>query len=93
METVRTSETSVYLYEATRRYIPEGCHLRIIVNSFAKHVYGAKTLRLIPLHKTLYHISCNKADGTHNKSENGRGAWVTLCGHPSHTDTDTVTSM
>jgi hypothetical protein len=25
--TVRTSETSVYFNESTRRYIPEGCHL------------------------------------------------------------------
>jgi hypothetical protein len=30
MDVVRTSETSVYTYfkEITRRYIPEGCHLR-----------------------------------------------------------------
>jgi hypothetical protein len=28
--------------------------------------------------------------GTHNVSENGRGAWVALCDHPTHTDTDTV---
>jgi hypothetical protein len=27
MEAVRTSETSVKLYETTRRKIPEGCHL------------------------------------------------------------------
>jgi hypothetical protein len=28
MEAVRTSETSVYLNEPTRRYIPEGPHLK-----------------------------------------------------------------
>jgi hypothetical protein len=27
MEAVRISETSVYFYGVTRRYIPEGCHL------------------------------------------------------------------
>jgi hypothetical protein len=27
-EAVRTSETSAYFYETTRRSIPEGCHLR-----------------------------------------------------------------
>jgi hypothetical protein len=27
MEAVRTSETSIYFNETTRRYIPEGCHL------------------------------------------------------------------
>jgi hypothetical protein len=27
MEAIRTSETSVYFNETTRRYIPEGCHL------------------------------------------------------------------
>jgi hypothetical protein len=29
MEAVRTSETSVYFNETTRRYIPEGCHLQV----------------------------------------------------------------
>jgi hypothetical protein len=29
MEAVRTSETSVYFNETTRRYFPEGCHLHI----------------------------------------------------------------
>jgi hypothetical protein len=29
MEAVRTSETSMYFYQTTRRYIPEGCHLHI----------------------------------------------------------------
>jgi hypothetical protein len=28
MDAVRTSETSVYFNETTRRYIPEGCHLQ-----------------------------------------------------------------
>jgi hypothetical protein len=28
VEVVRTSETSVYFNETTRRYIAEGCHLR-----------------------------------------------------------------
>jgi len=27
MEAVRTSETSVYFHETTRRYVPESCHL------------------------------------------------------------------
>jgi hypothetical protein len=27
MEVLRTSETSVYVYETKRRYIPDGCHL------------------------------------------------------------------
>jgi hypothetical protein len=30
----------------------------------------------------------NKALGTHNRSENGRGAWVALCTHLTYTDTD-----
>jgi hypothetical protein len=30
--------------------------------------------------------------GTHYKSENVRGAWFTLCAHPTHTDTDTDSS-
>jgi hypothetical protein len=25
--------------------------------------------------------------GTHNRPENGRGAWVALCAHPTHADT------
>jgi hypothetical protein len=25
--------------------------------------------------------------GTHNRLENGRGAWVALCAHPAHTNT------
>jgi hypothetical protein len=29
----------------------------------------------------------------HNRSENGRGAWVALCLHPTHIDTVTVTAM
>jgi hypothetical protein len=29
MEAVRTYETSVYFNETTRRYTPEGCHLRL----------------------------------------------------------------
>jgi hypothetical protein len=32
---VHTSETSVYLNETTRRYIPEGCHLHKKCSSFA----------------------------------------------------------
>jgi hypothetical protein len=28
MEAVRASEMSVYFHEATRRYVPEGCHLQ-----------------------------------------------------------------
>jgi hypothetical protein len=31
----------------------------------------------------------NKADGTPNTSENGCDAWVALCAHPTHTDSDT----
>jgi hypothetical protein len=31
----------------------------------------------------------NKADGTPNTSENGRGTWVALCAHPTYTDSDT----
>jgi hypothetical protein len=30
--------------------------------------------------------------GKHKGSENGRGAWVALYVHPTHTDTDTDTS-
>jgi hypothetical protein len=30
----------------------------------------------------------NKADGAHNRLENDRGAWVTLCAHATHTDAD-----
>jgi hypothetical protein len=26
---------------------------------------------------------------THNRSEEGRGSWVALCPHTTHTDTDT----
>jgi hypothetical protein len=31
----------------------------------------------------------NKADGMHNRLENGHGARVTLCANPTHTATDT----
>jgi hypothetical protein len=31
----------------------------------------------------------NKADGTHNRPENGNGAWVALCAHSTYTETDT----
>jgi hypothetical protein len=31
--------------------------------------------------------------GTHKRPENGRGAWVALCAHPTHTDTDSDTSL
>jgi hypothetical protein len=30
-----------------------------------------------------------KQMGTHNSSENGSGAWVALCAHPTLTNTDT----
>jgi hypothetical protein len=30
VEAVRTSETSVYLNENARRYIPESCHLHFV---------------------------------------------------------------
>jgi hypothetical protein len=30
--------------------------------------------------------------GKHNRSENGRGVWVALCAHHTHTDTDTANS-
>jgi hypothetical protein len=30
----------------------------------------------------------NKADRIHNRSENGCGAWVTLCANPTHIDTN-----
>jgi hypothetical protein len=33
MEAVRTSETSVYVNETTRHYIPQDCHLSIDVGS------------------------------------------------------------
>jgi hypothetical protein len=32
MEAVRTSETSVYFIETTRRYIPQGCHHQVYKN-------------------------------------------------------------
>jgi hypothetical protein len=28
--------------------------------------------------------------GTHNKSENGRGAWVAVCAQRTHTDTEHI---
>jgi hypothetical protein len=34
-----------------------------------------------------------KQTRTHNRSENGRGAWVASCAHPTHTDTDTTTNL
>jgi hypothetical protein len=46
MKAVRTSETSVYLNETARRYIPEGCHLHIRRRETLKH----KTL--VPIYVT-----------------------------------------
>jgi hypothetical protein len=37
MQGVRTSETSVYFNESTRRYIPESCHLQFISRSIKVH--------------------------------------------------------
>jgi hypothetical protein len=34
MEAVRTSGTSVYFHETTRRYIPESCHLHRLWSEF-----------------------------------------------------------
>jgi hypothetical protein len=47
----------------------------------------------IPLYKILYFVRGTttggiKQMGTHNRSENGCGAWVALCSYPSHTNTD-----
>jgi hypothetical protein len=48
----------------------------------------------VPLCKILYFergvelLAEKKEMGIHNKSENGRGAWVALYAHPTHTDTD-----
>jgi acyl-CoA hydrolase len=38
MEAVRTSETSVYSKENTRRYIPEGSYLQVSLISCSCHV-------------------------------------------------------
>jgi hypothetical protein len=38
MEAVRTSETSVYSNETTRRYIPEGSNLHIQAKDFAAFI-------------------------------------------------------
>jgi hypothetical protein len=38
MEAVRTSETSMYFKETTRRYIPEGLHLQNLLNSRNRQV-------------------------------------------------------
>jgi hypothetical protein len=46
----------------------------------------------IPLrYCTLSEVRTNggvKQIGTHDSSENGRSAWVALCAHPTHTDTE-----
>jgi hypothetical protein len=34
MEAVRTSKTSVYFYESTRRHIPQGCHQHTAVRTW-----------------------------------------------------------
>jgi hypothetical protein len=48
----------------------------------------------IPWCKILYFVRgtgilAEKEMETYNASENGRGAWVALHAHPTHTDTDT----
>jgi hypothetical protein len=48
----------------------------------------------IPLCKILHFVSHGttheiKPMGIHNRIENGHGAQVALCAHPTHTDTDT----
>jgi hypothetical protein len=57
-----------------------------------KHFYGNERLRwdsvkyvtvVCQRHGTTAGI---KHMGTHNRSENGRGAWVAVCAHPTHTD-------
>jgi hypothetical protein len=37
MEAVRTSETSVYINETTRRFIPESCHIHILRGEKVKY--------------------------------------------------------
>jgi hypothetical protein len=56
MEPVRTSETSVYFNETTRRYIPEGCHLAISLFSVwlkplapARHKYNTNMKLIHPV--------------------------------------------
>jgi hypothetical protein len=44
----------------------------------------------IPLYNTLYFV--REQIGTQNRLENGRGAWVALCAHPTYTDIDTDTA-
>jgi len=34
MEVIRTSETTIYFYETTRRNIPEECHFYNLLKSF-----------------------------------------------------------
>jgi hypothetical protein len=49
MEAVRTSETSVYFNETTRRYNPEGCHLhqiaRLCLNFYVPNSPNSITLK------------------------------------------------
>jgi hypothetical protein len=41
MEAVRISETSVYINETARRYIPEGCHLLTpLLRSYISHLFS-----------------------------------------------------
>jgi hypothetical protein len=61
-----------------------------------KDFYGTKRLRWDSL--ILRTVSCQrygttggiKQMGTHNRSDNVRGAWVVLCAHPTHTDIDSL---
>jgi len=51
MEAIRTSETSVYSNETTRRYIPDGCNLRSRRREDLKsHISGADRLLRTDFH-------------------------------------------
>jgi hypothetical protein len=57
MEAVSTSETSVYFYEATRRDIPQVCHLhtrcRENLKSHSVNLHGETTLRCVQRFEAL----------------------------------------
>jgi hypothetical protein len=55
MKAVRTSETSVYFYETTRRYITEGCHRHILKSQWNVAPYNLVNIDRSFRGDCLYH--------------------------------------
>jgi hypothetical protein len=85
MEAVRTSETSVYFNETTRRCIPESCHRDIL--NFTTYVVVrpfdfSTCLWKYTLYVALY-FGIQPRQGMHrfNRKEPSVVFWLTLAGH------------